>query len=94
MSTSDTSVLKMPSKQEKIFAKLPVREISWAKSTSQTGEIFYTTSNPERTQYYLYEKVEDGFKRIAKDITPAKFDALIYPAEEKKIAKKPRKTQK
>ena len=90
MSVQGTEISKQPSKQEKIFAKLPTKEILWVKSTSQNGEIFYTTSNPERTQYYLYKKVENGFLRIAKDTTPANFNQLVDQPEESKITKKPK----
>ena len=95
MSTRDTKNSAQKLKEEKILAKLPAKEISWVKSTSQTGKIFYTTSNPERTQYYLYEKVENGFMRIAKDSSPVNFNQMVDPPEESKTAKKPKaKTQK
>ena len=91
MSTRATKGSEVKSKQEKILAKLPAKEISWVKSTSQTGKIFYTTSNPERTQYYLYEKVENGFLRIAKDSSPVNFNQIVDPPEQSKATKKPRK---
>ena len=93
MSTRDTKNSAQKLKEEKILVKLPAKEISWVKSTSQTGKIFYTTSNPERTQYYLYEKVENGFRRIAKDATPVNFNQIVDPPEEVKATKKPRKTK-
>ena len=93
MSTRATKGSEVKSKQEKILAKLPAKEISWVKSTSQNGKIFYTTSNPERTQYYLYEKVENGFLRIAKDSSPVIFKQIVDPPEEPKATKKPRKTK-
>ena len=87
MSTQDIKNSRQPSKTEKILAKLPAREISWVRSVSMSGEIFYTTSNPERTQYFLYKKMEDGFQRIAKDTTPVNFNSIIDPAEEQKSKK-------
>lgn len=91
MSTRDTKNSAQKLKEEKILVKLPAKEISWVKSTSQTGKIFYTTSNPERTQYYLYEKVENGFQRIAKAATPVNFNQIVYPPEEPQVMKKPKK---
>ena len=93
MSTQDIKNSRQPSKTEKILAKLPAREISWVRSVSMSGEIFYTTSNPERTQYFLYKKIENGFQRIAKDATPVNFNQIVYPTEEVKATKKPRKTK-
>ena len=93
MSTRDTKNSAQKLKEEKILVKLPAKEISWVKSTSQNGKIFYTTSNPERTQYYLYEKVENGFRRIAKDATPVNVNKIVDPPEEVKATKKPRKTK-
>ena len=93
MSTRDTKNSAQKLKEEKILVKLPAKEISWVKSTSQTGKILYTTSNPERTQYYLYEKVENGFLRIAKDSSPVNFNQIVDPPEEPKATKKPRKTK-
>lgn len=87
MSTQDIKNSRQPSKTEKILAKLPTREISWVRSVSMSGEIFYTTSNPERTQYFLYKKIENGFQRIAKDATPVNFNSMIDPAEEQKPKK-------
>ena len=91
MSTRDTKNSAQKLKEEKILVKLPAKEIAWVKSTSQTGKIFYTTSNPERTQYYLYEKVENGFLRIAKDATPVNFNQMVEPPEEPQAIKKPKK---
>ena len=91
MSTRDTKNSAQKLKEEKILVKLPAKEISWVKSISQTGKIFYTTSNPERTQYYLYEKVENGFQRIAKAATPVNFNQIVYPPEEPQVMKKPKK---
>ena len=91
MSTRDTKNSAQKLKEEKILVKLPAKEISWVKSTSQTGKIFYTTSNPERTQYYLYEKVENGFLRIAKAPSPMNFNQVVDPTEEPQAIKKPRK---
>ena len=93
MSTRATKGSEAKSKQEKILAKLPAKEISWVKSISQNGKIFCTTSNPERTQYYLYEKVENGFLRIAKDSSPVNFNQIVDPPEEPKATKKPMKTK-
>lgn len=87
MSTPDIKNSRRPSKTEKILAKLPAKEISWVKSVSMSGEIFCTTSNPERTQYFLYKKTENGFKRIAKDATPVKFNSIIDLVEEPKSQK-------
>ena len=87
MSTQDIKNSRQPSKTEKILAKLPAREISWVRSVSMSGEIFYTTSNPERTQYFLYKKIENGFQRIAKDATLVNFNSMIDPVEEQKPKK-------
>lgn len=87
MPTPDIKSSKQPSKVEKILTKLPAKEISWVKSVSMNGEIFYTTSNPERTQYLLYKKTENGFKRIAKDATPVNFNSMIDSVEEKRPKK-------
>lgn len=94
MSTQDIKNSRQPSKTEKILAKLPAREISWVRSVSMSGEIFYTTSNPERTQYFLYKKIENGFQRIAKDATPVNFNSMIDSVEEETKKKPKAKTQK
>lgn len=94
MPTTNTKNTSNTSKQDRTLQKLPTREICWAKSISQNGEIFYTTSNPERTQYSLYKLTTDGFQRLAKDMSPAKFEEIIYPAEQQLVEKRSKRTRK
>jgi hypothetical protein len=48
-----------------------------------------TTSSPDRTTYFLYQKTEDGFQKIAKSKSPLELDEIVYPREKpKKVGKR------
>lgn len=76
---------------EKTLAKLPAKETSWVRMTNSNGDVFIVTATPERTIYFLYQVVEDGFKRIAKSTNPRELDTIVYPPEAPRKTSKPKK---
>ncbi len=89
MSLEITRNTKSKSKTEKTLKTLPKSEIRFLKSTSWDGQVFVTTSSPDRTTYFLYQKTEDGFQKIAKSKSPLELDEIVYPREKpKKVGKR------
>lgn len=60
---------------------LPAKEIRWVSGVVDGVERYVITSNPERTKYYLWEKVDDGFIKIATSKTPIEFEKIMFKRE-------------
>lgn len=51
--------------------KYPAGEIVWVGYYNGSGDLRYIiTSKPTRDWYFLYEVVEDGFKKLGRDKEP------------------------
>ena len=55
-------------------------EKKWLNCTNEDNEKFIVTTKSEldRTTYFLYKFTDSGWKRIAKNKDPSKFDEIIF----------------
>lgn len=71
----------MPPRKDaaKPIKALPKKDIVWVHTTLSDGREFYETSSQDRTAYFLYQKVPDGYCLVAKGKTPMAFRSLMEP---------------
>ena len=55
-------------------------EKKWLSCTNKDNEKFVVTTKSEldRTTYFLYKFTDSGWKKIAKNKDPSKFDEIIF----------------
>lgn len=58
-------------KQKDVLSKIPSAEIEWTEYFNcDKIPLFLVTSKESRDFYFLYEILNDGFKRLGKAISP------------------------
>lgn len=67
---------------------IQVKDIRWVHYIDNNHCEWLTTSKPDRSVYFLYKKVPDGYELVMKAATPAGFNDIVFPPE------KPVKKQK
>lgn len=77
MSITTTKNTQKKSSPERILKGLPQKEMRWVLYTAPDSTNFYTTSNKDRSMYFLYQETPSGFLLLKKAPTPVEFDEVI-----------------
>lgn len=98
MSSGTTKSTAKKSSAPKLLKTWPAKEICWVHHVTIDSTNFYTTSNQDRTMYFLYQETPDGLLLLHKAKTPTTFNEIVSQissrnnnAEEK--PKRPRKSK-
>lgn len=60
----------MSGKEDKTIPGIPKTETVWVHRTTAKGEEFYTTSNRDRSTYFVYKMVDRKAVKLGKNKSP------------------------
>lgn len=62
--------MQKKSNDQKLYKSIPNTELRWVSQKTESGNVFYETSNLMRTRYFLWKQLTNGFLKIASGETP------------------------
>lgn len=71
----------MTSPSKKILKSIPAKDIRWVHYIDNNHCEWLATSRPDRSVYFLYKQLPDGYELVVKSATPAGFSDIVFPPE-------------
>lgn len=69
----------MASPSKKILKTIPAKDIRWVRYIDNNHCEWLTTSKPDRSVYFLYKQIPEGYELVSKAETPVDFNGIMSP---------------